>query len=134
MSQNVTTTKTPAELVEAYIKLRDKKEAAQEEFKKSLESTNQVMEMLEGILLQKLQELGVDSLSAKGVGTVYRNTKDSATVEDKQAFREYIEESGDLAVLDLKANKTVARDRANSGTPIPGVKFTSIISVGIRRN
>jgi hypothetical protein len=133
MSQ-IVTTKTPAELVEAYIKLRDKKEAAQEEFKKSLESTNQVMEMLEGVLLQKLDELGVDSLSAKGIGTVYRNSKDSATVEDKQAFREYIEESGDLAVLDLKANKTVARDRANSGSPVPGVKFTSIVSVGIRRN
>lgn len=133
MSQNVTTTKTPAELVEAYIKLRDKKEAAQEEFKKSLESTNQVMEMLESLLLQKLNDMGVDSLTAKGVGTVYRNSKDTATVEDKQAFREYIEETNDLTVLDLKANKTVARDRANSGTPIPGVKFSSTVTVGIRR-
>jgi len=133
MSQNVTTTKTPAELVEAYIKLRDKKEAAQEEFKKSLESTNQVMDMLEALLLQKLNDMGVDSLTAKGVGTVYRNSKDTATVEDKQAFREYIEETNDLTVLDLKANKTVARDRANSGTPIPGVKFSSTVTVGIRR-
>jgi glutaredoxin 2 len=132
MSQ-VVTTKTPAELVEAYIKLRDKKEAAQEEFKKSLEPTNQVMEMLENLLLQKLNELGVDSLSAKGVGVVYRSTKDTASVEDKQAFRDYIEESGDLSVLDLKANKTVARDRANAGSPVPGVKFSSIMSVGIRR-
>lgn len=127
------TTKTPAELVEAYIKLRDKKESAQEEFKKSLESTNQVMDMLEAILLQKLNDLGVDSLTAKGVGTVYRNSKDTATVEDKQAFREYLEETNDLSVLDLKANKTVARDRANSGTPIPGVKFSSTVTVGIRR-
>lgn len=133
MSQNVTTTKTPAELVEAYIKLRDKKEAAQEEFKKSLESTNQVMDMLEALLLQKLNDMGVDSLTAKGVGTVYRNSKDTATVEDKQAFREYLEETNDLTVLDLKANKTVARDRANSGTPIPGVKFSSTVTVGIRR-
>lgn len=132
MSQFVTT-KTPAELVEAYIKLRDKKESAQEEFKKSLESTNQVMDMLEAILLQKLNDLGVDSLTAKGVGTVYRNSKDTATVEDKQAFREYLEETNDLSVLDLKANKTVARDRANSGTPIPGVKFSSTVTVGIRR-
>jgi glutaredoxin 2 len=132
MSQAVTT-KTPAELVEAYIKLRDKKEAAQDEFKKSLETTNQVMDMLEAVLLQKLQELGVDSLTAKGIGTVYRNTTDSATVEDKDAFRKYLESTGDYSVLDLKANKKVARELANAGTPIPGVKFTSIHSVGIRR-
>lgn len=79
MSQLVTT-RTPAELVEAYIKLRDKKDLAKAEFKKSLETTNQVMEMLEGLLLSKLEELGVDSLTAKGIGTVYRNTEDSCTV------------------------------------------------------
>jgi len=133
MSQPVTT-RTPAELVEAYIKLRDKKEAAQDEFKKSLEQTNKLMEMLESILLQKLDELGMDSLTAKGVGTVYRNHKDSATVENKAEFREYLESTNDWDAVDLKANKTVARDRANSGTPLPGVKFSSIITVGIRRS
>jgi hypothetical protein len=133
MSQ-LATNRTPAELVAAYIKLRDKKEAAHAEFKKSLETTNQIMEQLEGILLQKLQELGVDSLSAKGIGTVYRNTQYSATVEDKAAFRQYLEESGDWDALDLKANKTAARLRADEGNPLPGVKFSSFATVGIRRN
>ncbi len=132
MSQPVTT-KTPAELVGAYIKLRDKKEAAQAEFKKSLEATNQVMTMLEGVLLQKLEELGVDSLTAKGIGTVYRNTSDSATVQDKAEFREWVESTGNWDVVDMRANKTVVRDMLNKGELVPGVKFTSTHTVGIRR-
>lgn len=132
MSQ-LATNRTPAELVAAYVKLRDKKEAAQDEFKKSLETTNQIMEQLEGILLAKLSELGVDSLTAKGVGTVYKNVKDSASVEDKAAFREYLEKTEDWDAIDLKVNKTAARDRMSKGDPIPGVKFTSILTVGIRR-
>lgn len=132
MSQLVTS-KSPAELVAAYIKLRDKKDAATKEFKSSLELTNQVMEQLEGLLLQKLQELKVDSLTAKGVGTVYCKTEDNVSVEDKSAFRAWIESTGSWEALDLKANKIAARDLANAGTPIPGVKFSSIQSVGIRR-
>lgn len=132
MSQ-VVTTKTPAELVEAYIKLRDKKEAANAEFKKSLEATNQVMTMLEGLLLTKLEELGVDSLSAKGIGTVYRNTSDSATVQDRQMFREWVEATCNWEAVDLRANKTVVRDMLNKGEAVPGVKFTSTHTVGIRR-
>jgi len=132
MSQAVTT-KTPAELVEAYIKLRDKKEAAQAEFKKSLEGTNKIMGMLEGILLEKLQELGVDSLSAKGIGVVYRNTQHSATVEDKAAFREFVESTNNWDVCDLRANKVAVREMLEAGDPVPGVKFTSVHTVGIRR-
>lgn len=132
MSQPVTT-RTPAELVEAYIKLRDKKEAAQAEFKKSLETTNKIMDTLEAVLLQKLEELGVDSLTAKGIGTVYRNTQDSCTVQDKPVFREWVEETGNWDAVDLRANKTAIRDMLNKGEEVPGVKFSSIHTVGIRR-
>lgn len=127
------TTRTPAELVEAYIMLRDKKEAAQAEFKKSLETTNKIMETLEGILLQRLEELGVDSLTAKGIGTVYRNTQDSCSVQDKATFKEWVEETGNWDVVDMRANKTIVRDMLNKGEQVPGVKFSSIHTVGIRR-
>lgn len=127
------TTRTPAELVEAYIILRDKKEAAQAEFKKSLETTNKIMDTLEAVLLQKLEELGVDSLTAKGVGTVYRNTQDSCTVQDKATFREWVEETGNWDVVDMRANKTMVRELLNNGEQVPGVKFSSIHTVNVRR-
>lgn len=122
----------PAELVAIYIGLRDAKKAAEAEFKKSMERTNQGMEKLEAILLQKLTEMGADSLSCDA-GTVYRNTQNSATVQDRQAFREWIESTGNWDVVDLKANKAAVRELLDTGTEIPGVKFTSVHTVGVRR-
>lgn len=127
------TKRTPAELVEAYIKLRDKKEAATAEFKKSLETTNKVMDMLEGVLLEQLQTLGVDSLTAKGIGTVYRNTQNSCTVEDRDTFRSWVEETENWDVVDMRANKTAVKELLDKGETVPGVKFSSIYTVGIRR-
>jgi hypothetical protein len=129
----MTTTKTPAELVEAYIKLRDKKKAAQDEFKKSLETTNQIMEQLEGILLTMLETTGGDSFACPA-GTVYRNTENSATVQDKPAFRAWVESTGNWDAVDLRANKVAVKQMLDAGEEVPGVKFTSIHTVGVRRS
>lgn len=122
----------PAELVSIYIGLRDAKKAAEAEFKKSMERTNQGMEKLEGLLLMKLAELGADSLACPE-GTVYRNTQHSATVQDRATFREWVETTGNWDVVDLKANKVAVRELLEAGTEVPGVKFTSVQTVGVRR-
>lgn len=126
--------RSPAELVEIYIKLRDAKKAAQDEFKKSIERTNLGMEKLEAILLAKLQELGVDSLSAKGIGTVYRNTETSASVRDKAAFRDFVMQNDNWEVADLRANKVVVEAMLKQGIEVPGVNFTTMHTVGVRRS
>lgn len=123
----------PAALVEMYIALRDAKKKADEEFKKSMERTNQGLEKLENILLAKLEELGCDSLSCKS-GTVYRNTQNSASVKDKEAFREWLLTSGKWDAADLRASKSVIREMLEAGEEIPGVSFTSINTVGVRRS
>ncbi len=122
----------PAALVEMYIALRDAKKKADDEFKKSMERTNQGLEKLENLLLAKLQELDCDSLACKS-GTVYRNTQNSATVEDKEAFREWLLKNGEWAAADMRANKAVVREMLEAGKEVPGVKFTSILTVGVRR-
>jgi 3-methyladenine DNA glycosylase AlkD len=122
----------PAKLVEIYIGLRDAKKAADAEFKKSMERTNLGMEKLEAILLAKLTELGCDSLSCDA-GTVYRNTQNSATVEDKPAFREWVEATGNWNVVDMRANKVAVRELLDTGEIVPGVKYTSVHTVGVRR-
>lgn len=123
----------PAELVAIYIGLRDAKKAAEAEFKKSMERTNQGMEKLEGLLLIKLEELGADSLACPE-GTVYRNTQHSATVQDRTVFREWVESTGNWDAVDLKANKVAVRELLEAGTEVPGVKFTSVHTVGVRRS
>jgi len=126
---------TPARMVELYITLRDKKEAANAEFKKSMEKVNAAMEKLEGKMLQHLQETEGESIRTK-YGTVYRNTQHSATVKDRDAFLKWIEDTGNTEAMDVRANKTFIKEFAeNTGGDIPpGINFSQIHTVGVRRS
>lgn len=128
----MSTEKTPAQLVEQYIVLRDHKKAADAEFKKSMERVNLAMEKLEAQLLQALQDLGADSIACDA-GTVYRNTQNSATVKDVEVFREWVVAQDNWDVVDLRANKVAVQQLLEQGTEVPGVKFTSVHTVGVRR-
>lgn len=125
---------TTAQKVEAYIKLRDHKAAANEEFKASMERTNQAMERLEAELLAELNASGANSLACPA-GTVYRQTQLSATVENRDEFREFCVSRGLWEAMDIKANKTFVREFMDeNGQPVPGVKVTQTLTVGIRRS
>jgi hypothetical protein len=126
---------TPADMVSHYIRLRDYKKAADEEYKKSMERVNQAMDKLESQLLAHLQETGAQSLAC-AQGTVYRNTQYSASVESRDTFMEWVLADPErLEALDVKANKTFVKDMANEkGEVPPGVKFTQMHTVGVRRS
>ena len=125
---------TPAERVAAYIRLRDYKKAAEEEFKNSLKRVIDAMEKLESELLNDLNASGANSLSCDA-GTVYKNTQLSATVENREAFREYVVKNDLWEAMDIRANKTFVKEfMEREGTPLPGVKVTQIATVGVRRS
>ena len=126
---------TPARMVELYVQLRDRKKAANDEFAKSMEKLNLAMERLEGKLLQHLNETEGESVRTK-FGTVYRNTQYSATVADRDQFMKWIEDTGNTEALDVRANKTFIKQHAeNTGGDIPpGVKYTQVHTVGVRRS
>lgn len=124
---------TPAQKVAAYIKLRDHKKAAEESFKDSLKRVVEAMAKLEAELLQHLIDTGASSLAADGVGTVYRNTRVSATVEDRAAFRKFCQQHDEA--MDLKANVTFVKEfMEEHGQPVPGIKVTQMHTVGVRRS
>lgn len=133
MNAQVKPAMTPAEMVANYIRLRDYKKAADDEYKKSMEKVNSAMEKLEGQLLQHLDAAGAQSLACDK-GTVYRNTQVSATVEDRNAFRDWVLQTENWEAVDLKANKTFVRQLAeDEGVVPPGVKYTQMHTVGVRR-
>jgi len=128
------TTMTPTEKVAAYIRLRDYEKKAKEEFEASLERVRVAKTKLEVELLEDLNTLGADSIAAKGVGTVYRNTVTSVTVENRDEFMKFVSENGWDAV-DLKANKTFVREYLEEKGSIPaGVKFSQVVTIGVRRS
>lgn len=125
---------TPADKVAQYIKLRDHKKAAQDEFDRSLERVVKAMEKLEGELLMYLQETGANSLACDA-GTVYRNMQVSCSIDDPAAFLAFVRESDEWDALDLKANKTFVRELLDKhGSTPPGVKVSTINKIGVRRS
>lgn len=125
---------TPAQKVAAYIKLRDYKKAAEDEFKLSLQRTVDAMEKLEAEMLDHLNQTGANSLACDD-GTVYKNTQMSATVENREAFKSYCVQNDLWEAMDIRANKTFVREfMEKTGTPFPGVKVTTIATVGVRRS
>lgn len=125
---------TPAEKVAAYIRLRDYKAQAEEEFKKSMQRVYDGMGKLENELLQDLRDCGADSLACPA-GTVYQNTQMSASVENRDAFMNHVRKNGLWEALDVKANKTFIRDYMTEHAEVfPGVKVSQRATVGVRRS
>lgn len=125
---------TPAQKVAAYIKLRDYKKAAEDAFKASMQRTYEAMEKLEGELLTHLNDTGANSLACDD-GTVYRNTQMSATVENREAFREFVVANDLWEAMDIRANKTFVKEfMEQKGEALPGIKVTTLATVGVRRS
>ena len=120
-------------LVADYIKLRDYKKSAEDEFKKSMERVNQAMDKLAGMALEHMTASGADSI-ATPAGTVYRNTQWTASVKDKAAFLDYVRNEGEWDALDVRANKTYVRETVSEGKDVPGVLLSSVHTVGVRRS
>lgn len=125
---------TPEQMVQSYVRLRDHKQAADKEFKKSMERVNAGMDKLEALMLKHLQDTGGTSLACKGVGTVYLKAHESATVKDREAFLKFVVEQNLWDALDARANKPFVKEfMKEQGDDVPGVKFTAVQTVGVRR-
>lgn len=133
---HLTQGKTPADVIALYVQLRDGKKQAADVYD-TWEKANfgGPMEHLERWLLDKLNELGVDSLSGPdGTGTAYKKLTTSVTVADQREFRRHVIGSEHWDLIDWRANKTAVTDGVEKGEGLPpGVNFNQFFTVGIRR-
>jgi hypothetical protein len=122
------------QLVDNYVSLRERKRAIEAAHKEQLKPYNKLLDEIGGKLLAYMQEQNVDSVSGPG-GTVHQITKRSAVIRDSQAFREFIIETGDFELLDLKANAPAVFDyiKEHEGVSPPGVHASTFTTVGVRR-
>lgn len=125
---------TTADRIRAYLQLREHKQLSEQAFKKSMERVNEAMAKLEGELLNDLNLAGTDSVAVKDIGTAYRVTRESASVQDRDAFLEFIREKSAWEVLDARVSKQAAKEYMDStGEPVPGIRFSSDSTIGIRK-
>ena len=54
-------------------------------------------------------------------------------MNDRDTFLKFVFESRNLELLDARANKKIVRELGAEGTVVPGVTYTEIRQVGVRR-
>ncbi len=123
------------ELITMYIQLRDKKEELEGSVKGKVAKIKDAMELVEGQLLLAMDELGVDKLAKKGVGTAFLATKEFVGVEDWEQIEAYLITTSDLSLLNKAINKSRVREymAEHEGQVPPGVSYTSRKEVSVRR-
>lgn len=121
------------EIVAAYIKLRDMKDATSRRHKEELAPINEKMGKLEAWLQKHLQSEGVDSMKTKA-GTAFLQSNSSATVKDWPATLEWVKDNDEWSFLEARVNKTAVKDYMESTGDIPpGVDFKTTIVTRVRR-
>lgn len=121
------------DLVDQFVKLRDKIKAADDAHKAKMSPAREYLEVLQGKLLDRLNEIGGESVKTPA-GTCYRTTRRSASIADGEAFRKFIIDNDAFDIVDWRANALAIEDfiEANQSPP-PGVNFSKTFTVGVRR-
>lgn len=122
------------ELVDQYVRLRDKIREADDAHKARTKDAKEHLEKLNNTLLDRLNQVGGESVKTAS-GTVYRTTKRSASIKDGDAFRRFVIEHEAFDLVDWRANANAVDDyiQAESAPP-PGVDFSTSYTVGVRRS
>lgn len=122
------------ELVQQYIALRDLKSKKKADFDAEVAKIDAVMDQAEAALLKMMQESGLESVKTPH-GTAYSTSRTSATLADRDAFRQFVLDHDAWELTDLRCNKTaVAQFKAANEDLPPGVTWREEKVVNIRRS
>jgi len=122
-----------AKRVSQFLMLRaeiDKLDDAYTEEKKPL---TELKAVLEGCFEKFLSETGQQN-AVFPTGTIHWNQRTTASLEDPQAFMDFVTNSKAFDLIERKANPSAVRDFAqtHSGQLPPGVRLNTIRTVGAR--
>lgn len=122
-----------SELVEAYIKLRDKKAELKAEYDGKVLMIQEKLDKIELKLLETFNRAGMDSVKTEA-GTAYRTTRSSASVADRDAFMRFVMERGEWPLLEVRCSKQAVEQykAANEELP-PGINWKDEVVVNVRR-
>jgi glutaredoxin 2 len=121
-------------LVEAYIKIREKKSQIKAEYESQVDRLDAVQDRIEATMLQRFSEMGIDSVKTPA-GTAYAQTRASATVGDWDAFLAYIKQHEAYELIERRVSKAAAEQhKAAHGELPPGVNWSETRVVNFRRN
>jgi hypothetical protein len=119
--------------INQYVSLRDKIKALDQAHKEKMAPFREMLDTLGGVLLDHLKNISADSVATPS-GTVYKTVKNSASIADGKAFWDYVHTNEEWDLIDKKANVNAVQDFIEQhNAPPPGINFSSMITVGVRR-
>lgn len=115
------------------VELKDKIKVMDDEHEDRLKPYKEMRDKLERLILGHLLENNAKNVSTDH-GTASVLHRKSASLEDPQAFMNYVIENGAWDLIDRKANAKAVEDFIHSNnSPPPGVKFSDALTLGLRR-
>lgn len=123
-----------AHCVDQFIWCRDEIERREKAFKLSLAKIKEYKDKLEGAIGTHLTRSGAESIKTAN-GTCFLSSKSSATIGDKQIFKDYVVQHQQFDLIDWKANATAVKDyiKEHDGMLPPGVNFSTEQTIRVNR-
>jgi hypothetical protein len=125
---------TPDAMIEKYVKLRDLKKAKEDQHKEELRPIIELMDRLEGHMLEALNGANLSSMRSPH-GTAFKSIRTSAKVIDWLATLAFVKAHNAWDLLEARVSKTAAFGIIEeTKQPIPGVETSSEVCVNVRRS
>jgi hypothetical protein len=116
-----------------YVALRDKIKAMNEAHEKLMEPFVAAQNKLSAVITDHLDKSSVESIKTE-FGTAYKSTRYTASLEDPDAFMNFVVSNNKFELLDRRANSTAVQDFVKeTGALPPGAKISAMKTVGVRR-
>lgn len=124
---------TVDQVIEAYLKYRNRKEALEAEIKDQVKELKDKMAKLEAWIKTKADAEGVTSFKTAH-GTAFVTTNDYANVADWDAVLHFIKENDAFDMLEKRVSKNAVRGYIEQNKTVPsGVNYGTRIDVNVRK-
>jgi len=121
------------QVIAAYLKLRNKKDAIEAEAKERVKELKDKMAKFEAWLKVRADEQGVTSFKTPH-GTAFITTTDFANVADWDAVLEFIRANNAYDMLEKRVSKTAVRAHIEATREVPaGVNYGTKLEVNVRK-
>lgn len=119
--------------IDQLVQVKDKIKALDDEHEERLKPYKEMRDKLERLILGHLLESNAKNISTD-FGTASVLHRKSASLEDPQAFMDYVIKNEAWDLIDRKANAKAVEDFIHSNnSPPPGCKFSDALTLGLRR-
>ena len=123
------------EVTAAFIKTRDEIRRLEAELEARLAPLKELQDKREMYLLGLLNEAGAQNIKTQH-GTIYVTRKESVTMGDWDSFIEWVKREDKYEFLQHAVGKKATIEYMNEGEnpPPPGVNYSAIRAIGVRKN